>query len=455
MTRARLSRSASDLQPIIRIAMTSSGCLSSLLVAALAFLALPSYGTAQAPRRPTHAASGRDARPHRGPLRRGRRADRQARRRDPNVVAVKARALIARGRYREAEALLRPVAARAPTSEAALELGLLQQMLGRPDATAMLERVAPHGRHEPTIRTSWRAPRARCARSAASRKPTPRIATPRATRAERRRDQDGVGRAVPREARQRRGAEVVPDGAEGRSALGAGAARPGARARRRQPAAGGQRSPSARSRSTRRRSTRTCSSPSRRSTPARTTRRARRSQKALAVNPSSLEAHALLAAHRLRRGQAAGVRGRGRQDARDRAELRRGLPRRRRAGRAQLPLRRGGRADAPRARARRRATRARWPTSACTCCAPATSRRRATALERRSSSIRYDARHLQPARRCWTRSTSSSRSATATSSCGMRQGRSAGAAGVRDAAGAAGARHAARSATSSRRRGRS
>ena len=60
-------------------------------------------------------------------------------------MAVKARADIARGRYAEAEAMLRPVAARVPTSEAALELGLLQQMLGRPDAVALLEKVAPLG----------------------------------------------------------------------------------------------------------------------------------------------------------------------------------------------------------------------------------------------------------------------------------------------------------------------
>jgi tetratricopeptide (TPR) repeat protein len=39
--------------------------------------------------------------------------------------------------------LLRPVASRAPASEAALDLGLLQQLLGKPDATAILERVAP------------------------------------------------------------------------------------------------------------------------------------------------------------------------------------------------------------------------------------------------------------------------------------------------------------------------
>jgi cellulose synthase operon protein C len=62
--------------------------------------------------------------------------------RDPAVPALKARALIARGKYGDAEAVLRPVAIRTPASDAALELGLLQQMLGKPDATALLERVA-------------------------------------------------------------------------------------------------------------------------------------------------------------------------------------------------------------------------------------------------------------------------------------------------------------------------
>src|SRR6516162_7298853 len=50
---------------------------------------------------------------------------------DPAVVALRARALIARGRYDEAEVMLRPAASRAPYSDAALELGLLQQMLDR------------------------------------------------------------------------------------------------------------------------------------------------------------------------------------------------------------------------------------------------------------------------------------------------------------------------------------
>ena len=61
---------------------------------------------------------------------------------DPEVIAVKARAAIARGRYEQAEAMLRPAVPLAPTSEAALHLGLLLQMLGRADAAMVLERVA-------------------------------------------------------------------------------------------------------------------------------------------------------------------------------------------------------------------------------------------------------------------------------------------------------------------------
>src|SRR5207302_315004 len=61
--------------------------------------------------------------------------------RDPNVVALRARAAIARGRYADAEASLRPVVSRFPTSEAALQLGLLMQMLGR-EFAPILDRVA-------------------------------------------------------------------------------------------------------------------------------------------------------------------------------------------------------------------------------------------------------------------------------------------------------------------------
>lgn len=61
---------------------------------------------------------------------------------DPRAVAVRARAMIARGRYEEAEKLLTPAAAAAPTSDAALELGLLQLYLGRrADGTRALTRL--------------------------------------------------------------------------------------------------------------------------------------------------------------------------------------------------------------------------------------------------------------------------------------------------------------------------
>src|SRR5450759_1530465 len=65
--------------------------------------------------------------------------------RDPAVATLKGRAAIARGRYDQADAILRPAASRAPASDAALELGLLQQMLGRPEAPATLGRVAAVG----------------------------------------------------------------------------------------------------------------------------------------------------------------------------------------------------------------------------------------------------------------------------------------------------------------------
>ena len=65
---------------------------------------------------------------------------------DPAVVAVRAKAMIERGRYDEAMTALQLVAGRAPSSEAALELGLLQQMLSRPEARETLTRVASRAR---------------------------------------------------------------------------------------------------------------------------------------------------------------------------------------------------------------------------------------------------------------------------------------------------------------------
>src|SRR5687767_13564472 len=60
---------------------------------------------------------------------------------DPTVV--KARAAINRGQYGEAESLLKPLIARAPDGEAALELGLFYEMMGRRDEShALLRRIA-------------------------------------------------------------------------------------------------------------------------------------------------------------------------------------------------------------------------------------------------------------------------------------------------------------------------
>ncbi len=60
----------------------------------------------------------------------------------PRAAALRARAHISRGRYAEAEKLLTPVAAASPLSDAALELGRLQMLLGRrADARRTLERI--------------------------------------------------------------------------------------------------------------------------------------------------------------------------------------------------------------------------------------------------------------------------------------------------------------------------
>ena len=114
----------------------------SLLVAALAFLVLPSYGTAQAPRRPATPLQAAVRAFNEGRYDEVESAADKLDPRDPAVIALKARAAIARGRYDAAEAMLRPAVTRAAQSEAALELGLLQKMLGRNDATPILEKVA-------------------------------------------------------------------------------------------------------------------------------------------------------------------------------------------------------------------------------------------------------------------------------------------------------------------------
>src|SRR5687767_4118624 len=126
-------------------ASQSRGFYALALAAGLVLLALIPVGIAQSSRRPAPVPSGLQAASR--ALIEGRydevpalteKLDQQ----DPNVAAVRARALIARGRYEPAEALLRPIAGRAPTSDAALELGLLLDLLGREEAIGVLSRVA-------------------------------------------------------------------------------------------------------------------------------------------------------------------------------------------------------------------------------------------------------------------------------------------------------------------------
>jgi tetratricopeptide (TPR) repeat protein len=112
-------------------------------VVALVLLGLPIVtATAQAPRRSSQPMQDAIRAIHEGRFDEVALITEKLDAQDPDVVAVRARALIARGRYGDAESLLRPIVSRAGTSEAALELGLLQQMLGRTEAGSILERVA-------------------------------------------------------------------------------------------------------------------------------------------------------------------------------------------------------------------------------------------------------------------------------------------------------------------------
>jgi tetratricopeptide (TPR) repeat protein len=76
---------------------------------------------------------------------------------DPRSIAIKARAAIARGRYDEAQKMLAGPAASAPTSDAALELALLDEQMGRRDvARTNLNRLADGlNSPRPTTALGW------------------------------------------------------------------------------------------------------------------------------------------------------------------------------------------------------------------------------------------------------------------------------------------------------------
>ena len=156
---------------------------------------------------------------------------------DPTVAALIARADIARGRYQPAETALRPIAQRAPTSDAALELGLLLQMLGRSDAKPSSNRVATvantardasdFARGARALRALGRFDESKAAYIDAEQ------AAPRDPAIETACGELFLGRLQPR-----RGLEVVPGGAARRFEVRAGAARVSSSALRRRSAAG-------------------------------------------------------------------------------------------------------------------------------------------------------------------------------------------------------------------------
>jgi tetratricopeptide (TPR) repeat protein len=128
----------------LRLEGSSRGLYALGLSSGLVLLALIPVGIAQSSRRPAPPPPGLQAAAR--ALIEGKYDDvagltAKLDQQDPSVAAVNGRALIARGKYQEAEALLRPIAGRAPASDAALELGLLLHMLGRPEAAAILSKV--------------------------------------------------------------------------------------------------------------------------------------------------------------------------------------------------------------------------------------------------------------------------------------------------------------------------
>ena len=389
MCRERPASFRSDCPP-------SRAWYAAALAAALALACLPRAASAQTP--PRGAGT-----PIQNALRafiEGRydEVDRIAARldaRDPDVVALEARAAIARGRYAQAEQMLRPVAAKAPASEAALRLGLLEQMLGRPGAAATLDKVAAVGRP----RDGRRRPRARGARAEGAR-PFPGsqrgVSRRRGRRARRSGDQYGLGRAVPREVQQRRGGAVVPGGAPVRRAVGAGAPRLRRGDGRRQPAAvDGDRQARARDQSIGRRGPDfRRAAGDRRRTPRRGAAGAPGRARRQSVQPRGARLLAALAYIEDKDAEFEAEVGKALAVSPSYGER---LPHRRRDGGAQLPLRRSGGADAAGARAR-----SGQPAHARRSRAPSAAHRRRARRARGARSLVQDRsvqhRHVQPAR---------------------------------------------------------
>ena len=138
---------------------------------------------------------------------------------DPTVV--KARAAINRGEYAEAEALLKPLATRTPDGEAALELGLFYEMMGRRDESlALLRRISDiqAGSAHVACRIRPSGPRRPRAGRISTRQR--RLPHRNGEGAQRSVSAHRMGRAVSARAQQRRGRQIVPGCARDSTASG-------------------------------------------------------------------------------------------------------------------------------------------------------------------------------------------------------------------------------------------
>ena len=249
--------------------------------------------------------------------------------------------------------------------DAALELGLLQSQLGTPHRGAPHAAADPAGRpRDADARATTCARRARRARSAASTMPRRSSAMRSRWRRPTSRVNTEWGELFLEKYNNAEAAKSFQEALKVDPELRPGAARHGARARRRESAAGdGVRAARAEAEPERRRRA-ARSWPSSRSTRTRKPDAQGAIDKALEVNPNSLEALSMKAALAYVEGDTAEYQAAGRRGAEDQSDLRRDSSHRRLDHRALLPLRRSGRAHAQGDRARSRELPRRAPISA-------------------------------------------------------------------------------------------
>ena len=156
-------------------------------------------------------------------------------------IVVKARAAINLGRYAEAEALLKPAAERAPDGEAALELGLFYDMMGRRDEARPCCSASPTCRPDRARPLpSTRGSAVRPARSASFSSPTTRTGLRRRERHDDPAVHTGWGELFLQVHNNAEAAKSFQDALASGRQVDSGAARNGAGAAGRQPSGGRQ-----------------------------------------------------------------------------------------------------------------------------------------------------------------------------------------------------------------------